>query len=136
MQDMSEITKINDFLFLTGPAITAQVKMILPSAGLKVKEAGRGPDLTFTLKSGHKNIEFCPQNLLIDIATVDRNEEPLRFDANLRDFDYFLARKARVIEGRLKVVFQFLTEDNLDVAVANSVKQISQNMLFLHGMWN
>jgi len=124
MQDKSEITEINDFLSLTGPAITAQVKMILQSAGLKVKETGRGPDLTFTLKSGHKNVEFCPQNLLMDIATVDRNEEPLRFDRDLRDFDYFLAKKARVIESRLKVVFQFLTEDNLDVAVDN----INRNM--------
>ncbi len=124
MQDKSEITEINDFLSLTGPAIIAQVKMILQSAGLKVKETGRGPDLTFTLKSGHKNVEFCPQNLLMDIAAVDRNEEPLRFDRDLRDFDYFLTKKARVMEGRLKVVFQFLTEDNLDVAVDN----INRNM--------
>ena len=119
MQDKSEITEINDFLSLTGPAVTAQVKMILQSAGLKVREAGRGPDLTFTLKSGHKEVEFCPHNLLMDIATVDRNEETLRFDNDLRDFDYFLAKKARFIESKLKVVFQFLTEDNLDVAVDN-----------------
>lgn len=119
MQDESEITEINDFLSLTGPAIIAQVKMILQSAGLKVRETGRGPDLTFTLKSGHKEVEFCPHNLLLDIATIDRNQEPLRFDKELRDFDYFLAKKARFVESRLKVVFQFLTEDNLDVAVDN-----------------
>ncbi len=119
MRDKSGTTEINDFLSLTGPAIIAQVKMILQSAGLKVRETGRGPDLTFTLKAGHKEVEFCPHNLLMDIATVDRNEETLRFDYDLRDFDYFLAKKARFIESRLKVVFQFLTEDNLDAAVDN-----------------
>ncbi len=119
MQEKSKTMEINVFLSLTGPAIVAQVKMILQSAGLKVRETGCGPDLTFILKSGHKEIEFCPHNLLMDIAAIDRNEVPVRFDTNLRDFEHFLTKKARVIESRLKVVFQFLTEDNMDVAVDN-----------------
>jgi hypothetical protein len=119
MQDMNETTQIEDFLSLTGPAIIGQVKMILQSAGLKIVEKGCGPDLTFSIKRGSKKIEFCPHNLLIDIATIDRNEESLKFDKELCDFNYFVTKKARFIESRLKVVFQFLTEDNLDVAVDN-----------------
>lgn len=122
MQDMYEIAQIDDFLSLTGPAIIAQVKMILQSAGLKIVEKGRGTDLTFSIKRGSKKIEFCPHNLLLDIATIDRNGELLRFDKDLCDFDYFLTKKARFIESRLKVVFQFLTEDNLDVAVDNIIR--------------
>jgi len=119
MTNSSEIAQINEFLSLMGPAIIAQVKMILQSAGLKVKEKGRGSDLTFTVKFDHKRVEFCPHNLLMDIATVDRKQKPLQFDKDLRDFDYFLAKKARFIESRLKVVFQFLTEENLDEAIDN-----------------
>lgn len=119
MQDMYEIAQIEDFLSLTGPAIVGQVKMILQSAGLKIVEKGCGPDLTFLIKKGSKKIEFCPHNLLIDIATIDRNEGSPKFDKKLSDFNYFLTKKARFIESKLKVVFQFLTEDNMDIAVDN-----------------
>jgi hypothetical protein len=53
----------------------------------------------------------------MEIATVDRDENPIRFDENLRAFDYFLAKMARVIQSKLNVLFKLLAEENPDIAL-------------------
>ena len=119
MQNQKEITQINNFLRFTAPLIISQVKMLLLSTGMEVKEEGRGADLAFVVKSGEKEIKFFLQNLLLEIATVDRDEKSLRFDKRLRDFDFFLAKSAQHIESKLRILFQVLSEDDIDVALEN-----------------
>jgi len=126
MQNQKEITRINNFLRFTSPLIISQVKMLLLSTGMEVKEEGRGPDLAFTIKSGEKEAKFFPYNLLLEIATIDRDEENLRFDERLRDFDFFLAKTAQLIESKLRILFQVLAEEDLDAALENISKYAGQ----------
>ena len=119
MQNQEEITKINHFLSAILPIVVRSVKTILQSAGLEVEEKGCGLDIVFSIKSGEKQAEFYLHNLLMEIATVDRDEQMLRFDEDLRDFDYFAAKTARIVTSKLNILFHLFKEDDADKAIEN-----------------
>jgi len=119
MQNQIEIEKINNFLSLVSPVVVAIVKTILQTLGCDVREEGSGLDLAFHIKSEGKEVQFFLNNLLLEIATVDRNEDPLQFDENLRDFDYFLRKTAHVVESKLNVLFQLFGQNDVEAAIEN-----------------
>ena len=108
---------------MVSPIVIGQVKTILQSAGLQVEEKGEGSEFVFIIKSGEKQINFSPYNLLLEIATIDRDEVPLRFDEKLRDFGFFLDKMARLTQSKLQILFKLLAEDDVEKAIDN----ISQN---------
>ncbi len=122
MQEQIEITKINHFLAEVGPIIVGVTKAILHALGCKIEDEGCGLDLAFSIKSGEMTLKFYLRNLLLEIVTTDRDEDPLRFDENLKDFDYFLAKMGCAINSKLRVVFEVLKEDDFDAAVENICK--------------
>ena len=119
MQNQIVIEKINNFLSLVSPVVVAIVKTILQTLSCKVKEAGSGLGLAFHIKSEGKEVRFFLNNLLLEIATVDRDEDPLQFDENLRDFNYFLRKAAHVMESKLNVLFQLFGQDDVEAAIEN-----------------
>jgi len=123
MQNQNEIAKINYFLCVVSPIIVGHMKMLCQSTGAKVREQGRGLDLSLLIKSGKKKMKFFLHNLFLEIATVDRDDDPLRFDEKLRDFDFFLAKMTRLAQNKLKILFHLLLEEDVDAAIEN----ISQN---------
>jgi len=71
-------------------------------------------------------VRFCLHNLLLEIATIDRDEQPLRFDQKLRNIDYFARKTAQIAESKLRILFELLAEDNLDKAI-DSITQEANN---------
>jgi hypothetical protein len=126
MQNQIEIEKINNFLSLVSPVVVAIVKTILQTLGCDIKEEGSGLDLAFHIKSEGKEVRFFLNNLLLEIATVDRDEDPLQFDENLRDFNYFLRNMAHVVESKLNVLFQLFGQDDVEAAIENISKDAKQ----------
>ncbi|HUU16298.1 MAG TPA: hypothetical protein VMW72_04045 [Sedimentisphaerales bacterium] len=126
MQDQNEFTRINRFLRMVSPIVISQVKMILQSAGLQVEEKGSGSELIFIIKSGEKEIHFSPYNLLLEIASIDRDEMPLRFDENLEDFGFFLDKTARLTQSKLHILFKLLAEDDVEKAIDNISRDAEQ----------
>ena len=126
MQNQIEIGKINNFLSLVSPVVVNIVKTILQTLGCDVREEGSGLDLTFHIKSEGKEVRFFLNNLLLEIATVDRDEDPLQFDENLRDFNYFLRKTAHVVESKLNVLFQLFGQDDIEAAMENITKDAKQ----------
>lgn len=126
MQDRNELSKINRFLHMVSPIVIAQVKRILQSAGLQVEERGSGSDLVFIIKSGEKEIMFSPYNLLMEIASIDRDEVPLRFDENLEDFGFFLDKMARLTQSKLQILFKLLAEDDVEKVIDNISRDAEQ----------
>ena len=126
MQNQNDIEKINQFLNFVSPIIIRQIKALLETAGLEVKEQGYGLNLTFVIKSGNKSIEFYMHNLFLEIATIDRDEVPLRFDERLRDPEYFLGKAAHLTQSKLAILLQLLTTDNVEAAMENLTKDASQ----------
>ena len=119
MQNQKEIAKIGHFLYMALPIVVEVVKTFLRSADCEVKQEGCGLDLAFFIKSGEKESKFYLRNLLMEIATVDRDEEPLRFDENLRDFDFFLAKTVRLVQSKLKILFHLFAEEDIEAAIEN-----------------
>jgi len=117
MNDLKESERINRFLFFVSPMVVRSVKSQLQSAGLQVTQEGRGLSTAFSIKRNDKEAKMYLQNLLLEIATVDRDQDPLRFDENLRDFDFFMAKTARLTESKLKILFHLFGEDDFDAAI-------------------
>ena len=122
MQEQIETAKINRFLANVGPIVVEVTRAVLQVRGCEVEEEGSGLDLAFSIKSGQTELKFYLQNLLLEIVTVDRDQEPLRFDEGLRDFDYFMAKMARAINSKLCVLFHLLKEDDFETAIENVCK--------------
>ena len=126
MQNQKEIQKINRFLCMVSAVVTEIVKTILQSLDYEVNQKGHGLDLVFTIKKGEKQAEFYLQNLLLEIATIDRDENPMRFDEKLRDFDYFLTKTCHLVESKLNVLFHLFGEEDVDAAIENIAKDAKQ----------
>jgi len=126
MQDQKEIAKINHFLSLLLPIVVDVIRTIFQSFGWQVEEEGCGLDLAFSIKSGEKELKFFMRNLLLEIATIDRDENTLRFDEELHDFDYFLAKTARLTQSKLQVLFHLLGEEDVDAAIENIIQIAKQ----------
>lgn len=123
MEHQKETERINHFLCFVTPIVIRFVKGVLESADLQVLQEGSGIETALSIRKGEKEAKMYLQNLLLEIATVDRDEEPLRFDENLRDFDFFLAKTARLTESKLKVLFHLFAEEDVDTAI----EKISQD---------
>jgi len=126
MENQIQIAKINAFLSLVTPVVAVVVRTILETLEFQVVEQGRGLDLVFSIKKGEKQAEFYLQNLLLEIATVDRDENPLRFDEQLRDFDYYLAKTCHLIPSKLNVLFRLFGEEDVDTAIENIARDAKQ----------
>jgi len=126
MQDEKEITRINRFLCFVSPIVIAQVKMLLQAAGMDIEQEGHGLDTAFCIRSGGKEAKFFMHNLLLEIATIDRDEEPVRFDGRLCDFDYFLAKTAHLLQSKLRILVSLFEKDDFQQAIESICKDTKQ----------
>jgi hypothetical protein len=123
MPEQADSIKTTRFLAAMSPVITETIKRILRSCGARVEEQGQGLETVLVIKSGEKQADFHLHNLLLEIATIDRDESPLRFDEGLRDPGYFLAKTDRLIKAKLNILIHFLSEENPESAIENIKKE-------------
>lgn len=102
MKKKTYVQKLCQFSLRFKRTAKVGLKTLLQSAGLTVKEESRGLDMVFYIRSGEKEVNFYLQNLLLEIATIDRDEEHLRFDKNLRNFEFFLNKTSQLVKSKLK----------------------------------
>ena len=79
--------------------------------------------MVFHIKHEDKEIQFHMHNLLLEIATVDRDENSLRFDEKLKDFDYFVHKTNQCVDSKLKVLFELLFENDFNKAKERETKE-------------
>ena len=118
-RDKIQITR---FLCMVSPIVAEIVRTILRSFDWQVSEEGKGLDLAFSIKSGEKQIKFYLHNLLMEIATIDRDQQPPRFDENLRDFDFFLTKTTQLTQSKLNILFYLLKEQDLDTTIEDIIQ--------------
>lgn len=124
MQNDTE--KISRFINLISPLVCAVAKKFIQSFGWQVSENGSGIDTVFSLKADGKEAEFYLRNLLLEIATIDRDECPLRFDENLQDFDTLLAKTIQLLASKLKILLHLLSEEDAETAI-NKITEEAKN---------
>lgn len=118
-QNYDQSMRISSFLSVASPIVTEIVQSVLRSCGCQIQQKGSGLDITFSIKSRDidTDIEFYLRNLLLEIVSMDRDQTPLRFDENLKDFDYFLAKTVRLVQSKLKILLHLLEEKDTDKAI-------------------
>jgi hypothetical protein len=126
MQEQIEKLKISEFISFTLSIVCGILKQTFEALGISAEQMGIGLNTVFCLKKDDKKMEFYLNNLLLEIATVDRDEIPLRFDENLRDFDYFADKSARLIDSKLRILFELFSQDDIDKVIDNISQKSSQ----------
>jgi hypothetical protein len=114
---MQEKEKITRFIAFALPVVCDLVEKLFTSLGFQIEKKGKGLQTYFEISSGEKEIQFHIHNLILEIATIDRDQNPLRFDEKLSDFDYFAQKTTRLTESKLKVLVRLLGEDDVDKAI-------------------
>ena len=110
-------TRIAAFLVAKAPFVTKCVRTSLLSMGCAIDQRGSGLDLVFTVDLGEGEVEFHLHNLLLEIATVDRAQTPLRFDERLLDEGFFLSKTAQFIRSKLRILLHLLQEKDVEKAL-------------------
>jgi len=126
MQNLKDSVKINYFLQAVTPIVVDIVQAILKSTDWQIERKGKALDTWFSIKAGDKETVFYLHNLLLEIATIDRDQNPLRFDERLRDFDCFVEKTIRLTESKLKILFQLFGQDDIDKAIKNIEQSANQ----------
>jgi len=116
MDKDQEAIKIAGFLTVAAPTITRLAKMVLESRRYQVREEGAGLELVLAISTGHGEVKFYLRNLFLEVATLDRDEEPLRFDEDLLDFGYFLSKTADLIRSKLRLLLHLLETESVEEA--------------------
>jgi len=123
MRNQTEIAKISRFLAVMSPVIAGLPRMLIEAAGMQIEEKGTGMELEYIIKSRDKQVSFYLHNLFLEVATIDRDEKPLRFDERLEDFDYLVDKIIRCTCSKLKVLFLLLGEKDPATAVEKILQQ-------------
>ena len=126
MQNQTEIAKISRFLAVMSPVIAGLPRMLIEAAGMQIEEKGAGMELEYIVKSKDKQVTFYLHNLFLEVATIDRDEKPLRFDERLEDFDYLVDKVIRCTCSKLKVLFLLLGEKDPAAAVEKILQQADE----------
>ena len=111
--------RIDAFLQLTTVVVVDIVSKVLQLTDCDIEQQGEGLDMVFSIKYADKEIQFHMHNLLLEIATVDRDEHPLRFDEKLLDFNYFVQKTNNLIDSKLSIIFELIFENDFDKAKEN-----------------
>ncbi|HBG27924.1 MAG: hypothetical protein A2Y10_16515 [Planctomycetes bacterium GWF2_41_51] len=117
MHERTDSIQISQFLIFVTPLVCKILEGTFAIVDIAAEQKGKGLDTIFCLKIHNKEMNFYIGNLLLEIATIDRDETPLRFDGNLTDFDYFLKKLSRAIESKLRILFKLLEHENVDKAL-------------------
>lgn len=126
MRKLNDSAKINLFLQATAPLVIDIVGAILNSTNWQIERKGKGLDTFFSIKAGDNETVFYIHNLLLEIATVDRDQNPLRFDQRLEDIDYFIEKMVRLSESKLNILFQLFGNEDIEKAIAKIEKNSDQ----------
>src|SRR4030042_1308576 len=98
-KECSDDGRIAFFLSATAAIITEMGRRLLVVHGCGVQANGEGLELSLDVVYGEKKAVFYFRNLYLEIATVDRDAEPLQFDEKLRDYRHFLSKTSHVIKS-------------------------------------
>ena len=125
MQNEIEAMKISQLIDHIYPFIIQFTKKIIESEGFSIKEKGEGLEQVFTITGGKciDKLDFSFYNLLLEIATIDRDDIPLRFDDRLLDNCYLVKKAAKITSIRLRTIFANLEAENLG-EIADFLKEI------------
>ena len=115
--ESAELAKIARFLGVLAPFIQETVKRSLVASGFEVVASGKGFNLSYDIRHEDKRAVFYFRNMYLEIATIDRDTEPLQFDERLGDYRYFLSKTFNVIKSKLDILHKLLKSKDTDKTI-------------------
>jgi len=109
--------KINDdiliyaFIDIMSETLIANTKKEIRARGLTIeKEEGRGFETTLVITSNDNEAktELSLRNALLEIATIDRDEIPPKFDERLQDIDYYALKATQIMMSKIDLLERLL----------------------------
>ena len=119
----NETERISKYINFISPFVCDITKTIVESCGWQVTENNIGVNIVFLIKADDRQAEFYLHNLLFEVATIDRDANPLFFDEKLEDFDYFLEKTLNIIQSKLKILCHIFCETDIDTALNKITKE-------------
>lgn len=94
---------------MTLPVVVKILEEVFKEHNIEYKREGSAWKTMYHLKKGDCGAEFFLDNLLLEIITVDRDENPLKFNkAILNDTPAWIAKTMDVIESKLAMLIPML----------------------------
>jgi hypothetical protein len=112
--DSEDYRMISHVTEIAAPKVTAYIREQYRAEGLVSQEEGQGPDTTITVTRNGNTSVYILWNTLIEIASIDIDDVPLRFDEGLWDYYYFVKKMKEVVEIRIRVILGSLNAKNSD----------------------
>lgn len=119
----NETERISQFINLISPLVCAIARTIIKSLGWQVNQKGSGSNTIFSIKADDREAEFHLSNLLYEIATIDRDAQPLVFDESVLDAETFLNKTIHLVASKLKILFYLMSDEDVDVAFDKITKE-------------
>ena len=117
---MAQEQLITSFLGFFGPLILDSVESIFAENNISFKKNYNGIRTTYKLGSNDHEIIFFTENMFLEIATTDRDNNQPRFDTDLYDHEYLLAKIVDVINGKMRMLLPVLNGEDIH-KVANKL---------------
>jgi len=136
IQDCPETHKIADFLSANEQVITEIVKKLLIMCNCDVLTNGQGLELRFYLSFGETKAVFYFRNLFLEIATIDRDADPLQFDDKLHDYHYFMSKASFIIKSKLEILLRLLKSDDTDKTIDEIFNEFNGERIIIEKIEN
>jgi negative regulator of replication initiation len=136
LREFDGTSKIAGFLSATGHVIADIVRRLLVMHDCEVTANGEAMELEYDVTYGDKKAVLYFRNLYLEIATVDRDAEPLQFDEKLCDYHYFVSKASHVIKSKLEILIRLLKSENTDKTVDEIFTEFDGERIIIEKMDN
>ena len=130
-EDCTDTNKVATFLSATGKVIAEIVRLLLVRFGCEVLANGQGLELQYNVACGDMKATLYFRNLYLEIATIDRDAEPLQFDEKLSDYSYFLSKASFVIRSKLEILLKLLKSDDVNKTIDEIYDEFKGERIFI-----
>jgi len=130
-QDCTDTNKVAAFLSATEKVIAEIVRQLLVRFDCKVSVKGQGLELQYDVACGDMKATLFFRNLYLEIATLDRDAEPLQFDEKLSDYTYFLSKASFIIRSKLEILLKLLKSDDINRTIDDIYEEFKGERIFI-----
>jgi len=117
-----EYDKIDQCLKKAAPLALKLLEAAFTDNNIDFTLTGTGLDMKYELSKGKFGSSMFMRNLLLEIATVDRDTEPLRYDYRLDDMEFLFRRIVETVGSKLAVLLPVMNGKGI-----KSVRKLAPN---------
>lgn len=126
----NDMKMIGKFLEIFGDVLIELTKYKIAKFGYNVEITGKYLDTILIISKKDSKVdrmELHIHNMFMEIFTMDRDENPLRFDYGVIDYDYFEKKYEDIINSRVSMIDTMMKSDSKNLK-ENVINKHSKDM--------